>query len=367
MDDHNEDEGGQKGRALKEAMDFKAFDATDSMLGDGNLDDEEASEDSADDMAIDEFAPEEQPPEEEPEQEEASGEEDVADAAPKGNDEDAVGGEDGEGGDEEIDWSRIGDGLNNANFSTLLPGAHKVKLLSENPQYQFGQHNDGTYKCWRCHRSFTGPILMCPKPPLHKTKKVYCYGIFDSWACVLAFSNEDRIGVRQKEQRTMLILKLAGKKIIPAPSVLLTKAYGGKLTDEEFEGMVGKLNTRVVLPTEFAEYTFVHQAPLLVYATESEDVDELLNIAIKQLDTLPTPQGFNNIPIAVNPPDDALVPVQITAAPASAPSTRKSARGGRGARATRSKRALPTASLLASADVTGDDGQNNNSDVIRDQ
>lgn len=361
MDDHNEDDGTeQRGRALKDAMDFKAFDATDTLLGDGNLDEDEGSDDSADDMAIDEFAPEE-----EPEQEEASGEEEAAEELPKTADDDAIGGDEGDGGDNEIDWSRIGDGLNNANFSTLLPGDHKVKLLCENPQFEFGQHNDGTYKCWKCHRYFVGPMLMCPKPPLHKTKKVYCYGIFDKWECVLAFSNEDRIGIRQKEQRTMLILKFAGKKIIPAPSILLTKAYGGKLTDDEYEKMVGKLNTRVILPNEFAEYTFVHQSPLLVYATEPEDDAELLNIVMKQLDTLPTPQGFNNVPITINPPEDALVPVQITAAPVSVPSSRKSTRGGRGARTTRSKRALPTASLLASSDV-GDDVPTG-SDVIRDQ
>jgi len=118
-------------------------------------------------------------------------------------------------------------------------------------------------KCWWCKNSFNTPNLMLPES--YSDGIFYCIGNFCSFNCKKAFNIDlNDINMWKKESLINLEYYLTygrHKEIIPAPSWLTLKEYGGFLTINEF---------RKNFDTNSSEYILL-QPPLISRQMQIEE------------------------------------------------------------------------------------------------
>ena len=135
-------------------------------------------------------------------------------------------------------------------------------------------------KCWWCCHNFDNVPIGMPIKYDNKVKKFIVRGIFCSFGCMFAYSNNTHGITPKKYLINYLYKKLTGHMIInfkEAPSKIVLKAFGGLLSIEEFRNLSNENKTYKMI-----EY------PMYMSRDYIAEVD-LANI--KQVNT----KVFNNI------------------------------------------------------------------------
>jgi hypothetical protein len=119
--------------------------------------------------------------------------------------------------------------------------------------------------CWWCCHNFDTVPLGLPQDYSHKTKQFRVRGIFCSFACMLAYSQNSKIIGRDSEPLIKhLYSKLSAEsisaKLNPAPPRAALKMFGGELTIEEFRNStIEKKAYKMVIYPMFVSRDYVEE------------------------------------------------------------------------------------------------------------